>query len=153
MRCLFSLALAMILLVACRPEDPLADPPPFVEILACHENTNLDSLSLRQAMLGQWNWHYVRCQNGPDQSRTASSSITYLDISPDTIGLWPENSLDPIADATWSLERRNASLFVLGTDPLIVAPDLEGQVIVCDPWLVINRSYRNFCDIYYKKRE
>jgi len=147
------LMLALGLLAgACRPENPFPIPPDFDEILVCHEQENGDSLSLRQAMVGQWDWYYLRCEGEPDDFPSGTGG-TYLDIKADSMGLWPENSLDPIIVSAWNLERRNASLFVLRTEPLLAAPDLDAQVLVCGEWLVFNRSYRDLCDIYYRKRQ
>lgn len=144
---------ALLLLAACRPEDPLAEPPPFEQIWACHQRENLDSLSVRNAMIGEWNWHYTRCQDRQDLARTEGSPVVFLRIDPDSISLWPENSRDPIYKSAWRLERRNENLFRLITEPLVVAPDLDAQVLVCDEWLVFNRSYRTDCDLYYRARE
>lgn len=149
-----SLALFLILslaLLACNQEENFPDPPvSHTEMWNCYQKTSWDSLKIKNALVGEWEWEYIACAwNLKAASYDEFKELT-VEFKPDNTVAVKENG-QTIETSSWKVIDGDADLFALSVDTK-VAP-LYGRILICDNRVVFNGSYIDLCDNYYKRKK
>ncbi|MFK7924041.1 MAG: hypothetical protein AB8H47_18930 [Bacteroidia bacterium] len=136
------------LVLACREMNPPEPPVSMQAIWDCYQSSNLDSLALRNALLGEWEWEYVECYWAPEEASNISSHgvSIYFDAN-GRLAVKLDNTF--LESATWELKKGDSGLFELISEPRITY--LYGRVLLCEDRVLFNDSYVDDCDNYFKR--
>jgi hypothetical protein len=131
-----------------RPQTQQA-PVKFDSILQCHQQTNTDSISIRNALISKWQWQYIDCYWKPETANGDDfKNLTIEFKQNDTVEV--TSSDQTIQKSHWLLSRTNDGYFRLITTPLVI--QLPGKVLRCGSWVIFYDSYVDGCNNYFKKQ-
>lgn len=139
--------ITFLFLLFCMGCNPNPSPPfLFSDTADCHRNLGNDSSRVAQALIGEWEWQFVSCFSSPQGNEDASSGLT-IDIRNDGT-LIVRNPGGGEAFSTWELEPVGG-MQSLQVEPSI--PELDGRIWICDDELVLNGSFRDICDNFFRR--
>lgn len=137
-----------IFLCACCKENS----PPISqgEMWDCHHELTWDTLSMQEALIGEWEWEYIACYWNPDDDNGDDFKGMLIEFKSDKTLLVKENG-QITQNAEWKLVDADVGLYKIKTNPSV--SQLHGRVLFCDQRLECNNSYIDGCDNYFIKKE
>ena len=130
-------------------ESPSEEPPlTSQEFWNCHQDANWDAASLRDALLGDWNWVYSVNYWAPTQGRRTDSTRTVIQLRADsTLHVRVAGELQQAS--RWDLLVIDDPLYGLEVEP---ANSLTyGRILLCNDFLQFNDSYIDGVDNYFER--
>lgn len=137
-----------ILSIACNKEEN----PPISrgDIWECHHERTWDSLSTKEALIGEWEWEYVRCFWSPDDANGNEFDGLTIEFKQDNTLDVKENG-QITQTSNWKVVDGDADLFAIDADPAVA--QLYGRILFCEDRVEFNDSYIDGCDNYFKRRK
>jgi len=115
---------------------------------SCHEAASLDSADLAAALIGTWDWRFVRSTSWSYYESEDDYSGFVLTVRPD--GSFDLNQNDTATvSGTWSLAN-SWTTFMLNSQPYV--PTLWGNLLYCEPYMMFYSSPADGPDNLYEKR-
>lgn len=147
-RLLLIAILLSVLFVACKEVFVPRAPASLQEMWDCNEDSGLDSLALRNALVGEWEWEYVSCFWTPNEASKTSSDGVSITFEPDgSLIVYETGKL--VEAATWQLGPGDSGTFEMQTNPRVNY--LYGRILLCKDRVLFNHSYIDGCDNYFKR--
>lgn len=142
------LALPFLLFTCCKKEEDV--PPVHVEQLwACHHEMTWDSLSTRNALLGEWEWEFISCYWSPENANGDEFKGLVIHFkSDDTLIVTENGQITQVS--SWKVVDGDGDLFELEVNPYV--GQLYGRILFCDQKVEFNDSYIDGCDNYFVKK-
>ncbi len=147
---LYHIVLLFILFICmngCEKESHLP-PIDIVDIQDCHYGVLKDSITMREILLGEWNWEYVSCFWTPEKANYTENEGMVVQLYSDcTLNVNENGKITKTAN--WKLINIEPNYFQLETDPRI--DELQGYILVCNDRIVFFYSYIDLCDNYFTR--
>lgn len=141
--------LALLPLLSCTKESV---PSPYNEVMdgmySCQQANPLDSTATFGALIGTWDWRFVRSTSWEYYESEEEYRGFELTFESDGSVLLNQNDTASI-EGTWTLENSWVS-FSLSTQPYI--PTVFGQALLCDDHLMFYSSPMDGPDHLYQKQ-
>lgn len=116
----------------------------------CHFETEWDSTSTSNALIGQWEWAFRNCYWTFDEfDKDISKGMKVEFRSDGTYEITKDGQL--IQTSTWALINAIDEQFALRQEDWVW--ELDGRIFLCDGQLQFNDSYQDGCDNYYFRVE
>lgn len=128
------------------PKPPIA----LDSMLICSGQTNWDSASLHNALVGKWQWEYIKCYWYPEKANNEDFKNLTLEFKQhDSLevklnGLVTQNS-------SWHVTKLNDGYFKLLVNPIVL--QLPGKILFCGDRVLFYDSYVDGCDNYFQKQK
>jgi hypothetical protein len=114
----------------------------------CHTQEALDSAELAKALIGTWDWRFVRSTSWSYYESEEDFAGFALTVHED--GTFDMNQNDTLTvSGTWALEN-SWTTFTLNSQPYV--PTLWGNLLFCEPYLMFYSSPADGPDNLYEKR-
>ena len=113
----------------------------------CHENANYDSTAVYDALVGTYDWQYVRVPMISSQSNEDYQGWIFI-LNNDGSFELNQNDTNTVV-GNWQIEKSWAS-FQIKTQPSIES--VWGEILICDPYLMFLSSPVDGPDHLYEKR-
>ena len=130
---------------------PKLQQPPvsLANMLQCHSETFWDSISVHHALIGQWQWKFIRCYWSPETANGEDYKTLTIEIKEnDSLEVKINNQITQ--SSSWSVTNLNNGYYAITTDPIV--PQLSGKVLFCGDDLLFYDSYVDGCDNYFEKQ-
>ena len=115
---------------------------------SCHDAASLDSTDLATALIGTWDWRFVRSTSWSYYESEDDYSGFVLTVRAD--GSFDLNQNDTATvSGTWSLAN-SWTTFTLNSQPYV--PTLWGNLLYCEPYMMFYSSPADGPDNLYEKR-
>ena len=115
---------------------------------SCHNAASLDSADLAAALIGTWDWRFVRSTSWSYYESEDDYSGFVLTVRAD--GSFDLNQNDTATvSGTWSLAN-SWTTFTLNSQPYV--PTLWGNLLYCEPYMMFYSSPADGPDNLYEKR-
>jgi hypothetical protein len=128
-----------------QPKPPIA----LDSILLCNGQTSWDSTSIHNALVGKWQWEYIKCYWNPEKANNEDFKNLSIEFKQNGSlevklnGLVTQNS-------SWDVIKLNDGYFKLLVNPIVL--QLPGKVLFCGDRVLFYDSYVDGCDNYFKKQ-
>jgi hypothetical protein len=142
--------LSLIFLVnvnSCSSESNKFHPDLMDEMHVCHENSNYDSTTILSALVGTYDWRYVRVAMSSYESDEDYNGWM-LQLNNDGSFELNQNDTNTVL-GNWFIEKSLAS-FQINTQPTIES--VWGEILICDSYLMFFNSPLDGPDHLYQKR-
>jgi len=149
MRLKFALLVAVLALAGCEKEPELSPWNSTMDgMYACDAAAELDSAAYAAAVVGVWDWRFVRSTSWSYYESEEDYAGFVLTVDND--GTFELNQNDTLTlSGTWALEN-SWTTFTLDTQPY--APTLWGNLLYCEPYMMFYSSPADGPDHLYEKR-
>ena len=115
---------------------------------SCHDAASLDSADLATALIGTWDWRFVRSTSWSYYESEDDYSGFVLTVRAD--GSFDLNQNDTATvSGTWSLAN-SWTTFTLNSQPYV--PTWWGNLLYCEPYMMFYSSPADGPDNLYEKR-
>lgn len=128
----------------------IREKPPITldSMLQCHGHNNWDSATIRNTLLGKWQWEYIRCYWTPESANgTDYKNLTIEFKQNDSVEVKVNNQILQIS--SWKIAQLNDGFSKLVVNPMVV--QLPGKILFCGGHVLFYDSYTDGCDNYFKK--
>lgn len=132
-------------------DTPLQQNPPVAleNMLQCHGQTSWDSTKIHNALIGKWNWEYIKCYWNPEDANSEYYKNLTIEFKyNDTLEVKLNNQITQ--RSSWNLTRLNDGFFKLSANPIVL--QLTGRILFCEDRVLFYDSYTDGCDNYFKKQ-
>ena len=130
-------------------QDRSAFPPIGpVELNNCFHKTTWNEESIRDALLGRWEWNYISCWTPDIDHYGYYSGLTIEFRSDSTLTVFEKDTI--IQNSVWHVIEHDAYDYYLDVEPF--HSSLEGILSICDEWVVFNNSATDLCINYFRKK-
>ncbi len=133
-------------------EESIQQNPPVTldSMLQCHEQGSWDSTKIYNALIGKWNWEYIKCYWNPEDANSEEyKNLTIEFKHNDTLEVKLNNQITQ--RVSWHVARLNDGYFKITVNPIVL--QLPGRVLFCDDRVIFYDSYTDGCDNYFKKQK
>jgi hypothetical protein len=139
-----------VVVSSCKPTTPSLSAwgEKMDEMYDCHMDAGLDSTELAMALVGTWDWEYVRSVAWTSYESDDTYEGFQLTLEGDGTFIMNQNDTASI-DGTWQLENSWVE-FSLTTQPY--AQTLSGALLHCDGYIMFYSSPADGPDHIYKKQ-
>ena len=120
------------------------------DMFDCHQQSNWDSLSVSNELIGEWEWEHISCYWNPDDDNDNEYRGLTIEFNEDQSLIVREEGLITQA-SSWKVVDGDANLYALEVDPRVI--QLYGRILICDDLLEFNDSYIDGCDNYFRKKD
>ncbi|MBC6993508.1 hypothetical protein QWY85_16225 [Neolewinella lacunae] len=136
-----------LLLLACVKADKA--PISAADMWGCHRAVTWDSLSVKEALTGEWKWEYIGCYwNYEDANYDEFAGLT-IEFNADSTLEVRENGV-LTQTSNWEVVIRDGDLFGIDVDPRV--HQLYGRILLCNDRVKFDHSYIDGCDNFFKRR-
>ena len=115
----------------------------------CHQQTNWDSLTTQNELIGEWEWEYITCFETPDNANDSDFKGLTIEFKSDQSLVVRENG-KITQTSSWKVVDGDVAYYALEVDPYVIL--LYGRMLFCDDLLEFNHSYIDGCDNYFRKK-
>lgn len=144
----------LTILTSCKKSKEASGPqqqsPPvsFDSMLQCYRQVNWDSGLVHDALIGTWNWEFIKCYWNPEDANGEDyKNLSVRFKQNDSLEVRLNNQTTQIS--SWHIARLNDGYFKINTTPLVL--QLPGKVLLCGERVMFYDSYTDGCDNYFKK--
>jgi len=137
-----------ILLFACNKEEN----PPISQgnMWDCYREMTWDTLSLKENLIGRWDWEYIGCfWNPKDANDDEFKGLSIEFVGNNTLDVRVNGELTQTSN--WKVVYVDADLMAISVEPDVV--QLNGLILFCEEWLEFNNGYIDGCNNYFKRKE
>jgi hypothetical protein len=130
---------------------PQRQKPPIAldSMLLCYGQTSWDSTSIHNALVGKWQWEYIKCYWNPENANNEDFKTLSIEFKQnDTLEVKLNGQITQIS--SWDVVRLNDGYFKLSVNPIVL--QLPGKVLFCEHRVLFYDSYIDGCDNYFKKQ-
>jgi hypothetical protein len=152
---LVSVLILLVLQTACKKTEekimPQQQLPPitFDSMFHCHAQTIWDSATIHNALLGKWQWTFIKCYWNPEDANSEEYKNLSLEFKNDnTLVVKIDGQISQTA--TWNVMNLNDGYFKLLVSQFV--PQLFGRILFCGDKVLFYDSYTDGCDNYFKKQ-
>lgn len=138
--------ICLVLFNACCKEKP---PVPIYlnDIYQCYYSATWDSLKVKNAVIGEWNWEYISCELGGNNSQFKGLSIEFKP----NMDLNIKQNGKIIQSSTWHISKGSDDLhYEIYAIPTV--DQMYGSFLICNDIIEYNLSYVDGCDNYFRKK-
>lgn len=114
-------------------------------LTSCINQTQWDSLSISQQLIGKWNWDYINCPEGGYESEEDYKGLSLEFVSDGHVFVFQNNV--PTDTSTWQVT--SGPDFRLSTDPGV--EQTRGSIEFCENHVLFNESGIDLCINYFTK--
>ena len=132
------------------PANPPQQQPPvsFDSLLHCYGQVSWDSASIHNALIGTWNWEFIKCYWNPEDANGDDyKNVSIVFRQNDSLEVKVNNQITQAA--SWKISRLSDGYFKVTTAPLVVY--LPGKILLCGNRVMFYDSYTDGCDNYFKR--
>jgi hypothetical protein len=141
------LSFAFLLASCCKTEETEYS---LSEFWDCRQQDRQDSAELHQALLGRWEWDFVRCYWTPEKANSHEYRGLQIHIvDPDSLEVLQNRVA--IQTSKWKLVPTDGSFYKIEADPPV--DPFQGRILRCQNRIVFNASYFDGCDHFFHKKE
>lgn len=118
------------------------------KLASCSESKSWDYSTTKSNLLGLWEWQYDICcgeNSKPSKNDTQSKGLK-IEFKDDGTGVMVD--FDAIGDFKWDIQLVN-DVYEFSLEPQI--PQLDGQIVICDGFLITDASYKDGAANFFKK--
>jgi hypothetical protein len=159
MKTIFPLLIISVSLVALQSSckktkttnTPQLQKPPIAldSMIQCYGQTSWDSNSIHNALVGKWQWEYIKCYWNPENANNEDFKNLSIEFKQnDTLEVRQNGQIIQIS--SWDIVRLNDGYFKLIVNPIVL--QLPGKVLFCGNKVLFYDSYIDGCDNYFKKQ-
>lgn len=124
-----------------------AEPPKSIlDIQSCHLSASWDSTSIRNKLLGKWEWEYIRCFWEPEKGNYDDFKGLSVHFKSDNTVEVSQNGM-LAQQSTWHIVLLNDGNYKITTIPLVF--QLPGRILFCEQRVVFMDSYVDGCENYF----
>lgn len=138
--------ICLLLFNACCKEKPHV-PIYLNDIYQCYNSATWDSLKVKNAVIGEWNWEYISCENGGNNSQFKGLSIEFKP----NMDLNIKQNGKIIQTSKWLLTKGNDD-FHYGINAFPLVDPMYGTFLICNDIIEYNLSYVDGCDNYFRRK-
>jgi hypothetical protein len=131
--------------------SPQLQKPPIAldSMLLCYGQTSWDSTSIHNALVGKWQWEYIKCYWNPENANNEDFKNLSIEFKQkDTLEVNQNGQITQIS--SWDIVKLNDGYFKLIVKPIVL--QLPGKVLFCGDRVLFYDSYIDGCDNYFKKK-
>ncbi len=147
----FYIFIIVILLFGCKVKEPETNSPyDMINLWETHHQTEWDSLSTANQLIGTWKWTYTFCCGeslNPQGQITLSENLFITFFEDATLQVTKSDVF--IQESTWHIKSEDADLFGLETNPPV--SQLYGRILFGENAVLFSASYRDATDNYFTK--
>ena len=132
-------------------EETLQQNPPVTldSMLQCNGQRSWDSTSIHDALIGKWQWEFIKCYFNPEDANGQDYKNLSIEFKQnDSLEVKVNNQISQIS--SWYVTRLNDGYFKLTVNPIVF--QLPGRVLICDNRVLFYDSYTDGCNNYFKKQ-
>lgn len=132
-------------------DTPKLQQPPvsLSNMLQCHGETFWDSISVHNALIGQWQWKFIKCYWNPETANGEDYKTLTIEIKEnDSLEVKINNQITQ--SSSWNVTNLNNGYYTITVNPIV--PQLQGKVLFCGDSLLFYDSYVDGCDNYFEKQ-
>lgn len=142
--------------MSCKKTQETTTPPPqqqqppisFDSLLHCYSQVSWDSASIHNALIGTWNWEFIKCYWNPEDANGDDyKNLSIVFRQNDSLEVRVNNQITQTASR--KISRLSDGYFKMTTVPLVVY--LPGKILLCSSRVMFYDSYTDGCDNYFKK--
>jgi len=130
--------------------DDTGSPYDYGTIWKCNQKNKWDLESTQNAIIGRWEWKYIRCcgeSSDPYENNTKFKGLK-IEFKNDGTGSLTENNV--VEEFTWEIGTSHL-LYGFTTEPFL--SQLNGQLLFCDDIMMCNNSVVDGADNFFKKSD
>ncbi len=132
-----------------RPDPSSATPPKSLgEMVTCHNTVTWDSASIRNKLVGSWQWKYIRCYWNPEDANGDDYQTMRIEFKNNNT-LEVKNNDTLVQTSQWKIINLNDGFFKVESTPLVYY--IPGRIVFCDSMVLFNDSYVDGCDNYFTR--
>jgi hypothetical protein len=128
-----------------RPKPPIA----LDSMLMCYGQTSWDSATTHNALVGKWQWEYIKCYWNPEKANNEDFKNLSIEFKQNDSLEVKQNGL-VTQKSSWEIIKLNDGYFKLQVNPIVY--QLPGKVLFCGNYVLFYDSYVDGCDNYFKKQ-
>jgi hypothetical protein len=128
--------------------QPQKPPIALDSMLLCHGQTNFDSASTRNALIGKWQWKFIKCYWNPEQANGEEYKTISIEFKQND-SLEVKTNDQTTQKSSWKVTRLNDGYFTLTVSPIVY--QLPGKVLFCGDYVLFYDTYTDGCDNYFKR--
>jgi hypothetical protein len=118
------------------------------EMIQCHNGKEWDEIKIGDALIGEWEWEYVRCFWNPENAETIKSGELTVEFKTDkTLNVIENGQI--IQTSNWNITFR-PNVYEISVEPVVT--QLSGNIYFCDNRVLFFESFRDLCDNYFKRK-
>ncbi len=129
------------------PTPEIQDPPiSMSDLLTCYNSTSWDTAAIHNAVIGKWDWEYIKCYWNPEDAN-------YDDYTNISVEFKADNTVDVIDNgtitqtSTWKVTDTGDGYFAIISNPIVVYT--TGHALFCSGRVVFADTYTDGCDNYF----
>ncbi len=129
----------------------MIDPcPPIVysKIWDCHRATIWTKQEINDALIGKWQWKYMKCAFFPQNALCDSIPDITVEFNANHTMIAKLDG-EIVQTSTWEVDQYDEYLSEIKTEPF--SDILLGWVLFCDDFVAFNYSYIDGCDNFFKR--
>ncbi|HMG16579.1 MAG TPA: hypothetical protein VK590_14075 [Saprospiraceae bacterium] len=137
---------SFLFMFSCHKDKPV-DPTPIDqnEINQCYYSKSWDSLQVKNAILGVWNWEYIWCELGGNNTQYKGMSIELK--ADNSINVKQNGQI--VQSSKWKINKLDETHYGIYPDPGI--DQMQGNFIICSDVIGFNLGYVDGCANYFRK--
>lgn len=124
-------------------------PPIAIDsMLRCYNKSGWDSTSIRNTLIGKWQWEFIRCFWHPEKANSEDFKTLAIEFKTnDSLTVYMGNQVTQTA--SWGVTKQFDGFYNLSVSTFI--PQLPGNILLCGNRVVFYDSYVDGCDNFFKK--
>ena len=119
------------------------------DMLQCYRQTNWDSTAIHNALMGKWQWEFIKCYWNPEDANGDDFKNLSVEFKQHD-SLEVKINGQTTQTASWKITSSNDGYFKLVLTPIVV--QLPGNILFCGERVLFYDSYTDGCDNYFKKQ-
>ena len=137
---------SILFLFSCHKKE-IVEPIDQGEIYNCFYSRSWDSTQVKNAILGEWNWEYIWCELGENNTQYKGLSIELK--SDNSINVKQNGQI--IQTSKWKINKLDDTHYGIYPDPAI--DQMLGYFLICSDVIGFNLGYVDGCANYFRKKK
>lgn len=128
--------------------QPQKPPVALDSMLLCHGQTKRDSTATQNALIGKWQWEFIKCYWNPENANSVDFKSLSVEFKKDSLDVKINGQITQ--KSSWHIIGTNDGYFKLLVNPIVF--QLPGKLLFCGDRVLFYDSYVDGCDNYFRKQ-
>jgi hypothetical protein len=117
------------------------------EIQNCYYSGSWDSLQVKNAILGEWNWEYISCETGGNNTQYKGLSIELKSDNSINVKQYGQT----VQTSKWKINKIDETHYGIFSVPTV--DQMYGRFLICSDVIGFDLSFVDGCANYFRKKK